>query len=106
MHAHKGETIQWICADPVFINLSFAKGDCLLSVLHRQASSLRFAPHPGHIPLQSSLQSTFTGKRQKDLLGYELIHFDHLAVKEFIYEFIRFEFLFFSSRASVASATR
>jgi hypothetical protein len=30
------------------------------------------------------------------LLGYELIHFDHLAVKEFIYEFICFEFLFFS----------
>jgi hypothetical protein len=29
------------------------------------------------------------------LLGYELIHFDHLAVKEFICEFIWYEFLFF-----------
>ena len=36
------------------------------------------------------------------MLGYELIHFDRLAVKEFICELIRCEFLFFRLRRPLA----
>ena len=60
-----GENYSVDSPNPVFINLSFAKGDCVLPALHRHASSLRLAPHPGHMPLQSSRQSTLTGKARK-----------------------------------------